>query len=268
MKEFFFDQRGLYYRANEIRPDRVTLVLIHGLSGSSSAWLPLEREWEREYNVVAMDLRGHGKSLKPDRYEAYKIDTMVDDIALLMDALGVREYIPLSQSFGVLIAVKLILRRPGARAAVFMSSVYGIYHNMLTSISRAIIRLGASIARRFSYSNMPGHHVDYDNFRHAGDWNVRRALNDIPNTTLHIWLYCLDQTYARDLDPLWSGIQVPSLIMHGRRDTISPVANAVRLAQKLPHAKLAVLETGSHVFPLTHVDEALRTASAYLHEHA
>jgi pimeloyl-ACP methyl ester carboxylesterase len=268
MHEYFFKERGIYYRTNEFQPGRVTLVLIHGLSGSSSAWLPLERVWEREYNVLTVDLRGHGKSLKPDRYEDYILDTIVEDIALLMDHLDVRDYIPLSQSFGVLVALKLLARRPGARAAVFMSSIYGIHGNFLTSLTRVFVHIGTAIARLFRYSARPGAHVDYDTFRHAGDWNLRRALNDIPNTTLHIWLYYLDHIYAHDLDPLWRDIRIPSLIMHGRHDTVSPIRTAYALEKAMPDATLAVIEDGSHVFPLTRVPEMERIASDFLRRFA
>lgn len=267
MKEYFFEERGIYYRANDLQPGRVTLVLIHGLSGSSSAWASYEPAWEKEYNVITPDLRGHGKSRKPSEYDAYGLEKMTDDIAALLDSLDIVSYVALSQSYATLIAVLLVRRRPrGARAAVFMSSVYGIYSIFLTRISRALIHFGASIARPFAYGSAPGRHIDYTNFRHAGDWNIRRILNDIPNTTLHVWLYCLDHAYARDLDPLWGEIKIPSLILHGRRDSISPVRSAFRLSERMPHAKLVVLEHVSHVFPITNPDEAREIIGSYLKE--
>lgn len=266
MEEHFYTRRGIYYRVNDMRPERVTLVLIHGLSGSSSAWLPFEQAWEREYNVLAVDLRGHGKSLKPTRYADYDIDAMVEDIALLMDELHVGRYIPLSQSFGVLLAIKLLEQRKGAVAAVFMSSIYGIYTNLLTRLSRFVVYIAGYIARPFPYSTVPGGHVDYDRFRRAGDWNMHRILRDIPNTTWHVWLYCLDHLYRHDFDPLWRRVAVPSLILHGKQDSISPVRHAVELVGVIPHAKLELIEHSSHVFPLISVAEALRRTTAFLRD--
>ncbi len=267
MNEHFFTERGIYYRTNDFRPERTTLLLIHGLSGSSSAWARYEPVWEREYNVITPDLRGHGKSLKPGRYEEYELETLVEDLELLLAKLGVNSYVVLSQSFAVLPAVLLIRRHPEkVRAAIFMSTVYGIYSIFLTRISRLIVHVAASVCRLFSYSNAAGRHIDYSKFPRAGDWNMRRIFQDIPNTTWHAWLFCLDHGYARDLDPLWRDIKVPSLIMHGRHDQISPLVSALRLAKNMSNARLVILENTSHVFPIVKPDEAREIITNYLRE--
>ena len=68
MKEHFFEDR-IYYRTNEFKSDRLTLVFVHGVSGSSSAWLPYEKIFENKYNVLTYDIRGHGLSKKYPHYE-------------------------------------------------------------------------------------------------------------------------------------------------------------------------------------------------------
>ena len=267
MKEHFYSDRSIYYRTNDLRPDRTTLVLIHGLSGSSSAWAEFETAWQEEYSVVSMDLRGHGKSLKPFLYKDYELEKIVDDIDALLDHLNVTSYVVLSQSYATLLAVLLLRHRPeGARAAVFLSSVYGIHSMILTRVARAFIHLCALVACMFRYSTNAGGHIDYANFRHAGDWNLRRILHDIPNTSWHVWFYCLDHAYRKDLDTLWGDIRIPTLIVHGRRDTISSIKFAERLGKLLPQSTFVVLENASHVFPLTHFVEANRPISEYLRD--
>ena len=68
MKELFFVEKGIYYRINDFKPDRATLVLIHGASGSSSAWWPYEKMFENKYNMLTYDIRGHGMSKKYPNY--------------------------------------------------------------------------------------------------------------------------------------------------------------------------------------------------------
>jgi len=50
MKESYFSKNNIYYRINEFQPGRPTLVFIHGLSGSSSAWLEYEKKFEK--NII------------------------------------------------------------------------------------------------------------------------------------------------------------------------------------------------------------------------
>ena len=42
------------------------LVMIHGLSGNSALWADMVRELSTQYRTIALDLRGHGESEKPD----------------------------------------------------------------------------------------------------------------------------------------------------------------------------------------------------------
>ena len=60
LTERYLDNR-VYYRHGEIKNERQTLVFIHGLLGSSSAWRPYEARFGTDYNLLFFDLRGHGK---------------------------------------------------------------------------------------------------------------------------------------------------------------------------------------------------------------
>ena len=64
MKEYYFDNDKIYYRTNEFKADRLILVFIHGVSGSSSSWWTYEKIFENKYNILTYDIRGHGKSKK------------------------------------------------------------------------------------------------------------------------------------------------------------------------------------------------------------
>ncbi|MEM3594324.1 MAG: alpha/beta fold hydrolase, partial [Candidatus Jordarchaeaceae archaeon] len=61
------------------------LVLIHGMGGDSTEWAPLIPELSREVRCIAVDLRGHGKSEKPN--QPYTQDMFADDVATLLDTL-------------------------------------------------------------------------------------------------------------------------------------------------------------------------------------
>jgi pimeloyl-ACP methyl ester carboxylesterase len=54
-------------------------------------------------------------------------------------------------------------------------------------------------------------------------------------------------------------IEVPTLIVHGRHDRLIPVANAELLAERIPSARLRILEDSGHLYPTEQpdVDEAI-----------
>ena len=103
MKEHIFDDR-IYYRTNEFKPDRLTLVFSHGVSGSSSAWIPYEKIFENKYNILFYDIRGHGKSKKYPNYSDYEIKNFAEDLHDLITHLKIKKFILISNSFAGLIA--------------------------------------------------------------------------------------------------------------------------------------------------------------------
>ncbi|HEY4390356.1 MAG TPA: alpha/beta hydrolase [Paenibacillus sp.] len=85
-----------------------TIVLLHGFCGSSAYWERLAPLLSKEYRVVMPDLRGHGASDAP--VGPYTIEQMADDIAALMEQMGVSEYTLLGHSLGGYIALSLAER--------------------------------------------------------------------------------------------------------------------------------------------------------------
>ena len=78
---------------------RATFLLVHGLASNSQLWdfTALELA-HRGHLVAAVDLRGHGLSDKPDH--GYDFPTLIGDIVVVSDALGLSEPILGGQSLG------------------------------------------------------------------------------------------------------------------------------------------------------------------------
>lgn len=265
MKEHFWKERGIYYRTNEMRPERTTLVFIHGMLGSSSAWREFENAFDGQYNLLGVDLRGYGKSLKPVAYDAFEIENIAGDVVALIDHLGIRSFIPISHSAGTLVAVALLRMHPqGAAASIFISPIFGIAHVPLTKFAKAFVREWTRILQQFNYATTPGKHIDYSKYNKTGDWSPRRILADLPNDTPRVFLYFLDHVYERDFDPWWKELTFPMLIVHGNKDSISPLRQVTRLAEELPHAKLVVIDGANHIMPLNRFSEVKRVMEGYL----
>ncbi len=52
----------LYHKKYEVSPEKDWVIFIHGAGGSSSIWYRQIRAFKAEYNILLLDLRGHGKS--------------------------------------------------------------------------------------------------------------------------------------------------------------------------------------------------------------
>jgi pimeloyl-ACP methyl ester carboxylesterase len=93
------------------------LLFIHGWCCDQTHWRGQLPVFSRDHRVVALDLRGHGASDKPD--QDYTIDGFVDDAAWLTAELGLERPVIAGHSMGGVIALNFVRKHPeAARAAV------------------------------------------------------------------------------------------------------------------------------------------------------
>ena len=97
---FFNKQANLYYEKAGIG---TPIILIHGAFADIRLWDPQWEYFQKEYQVIRFDLRGHGKTGSTDLAE-YRMDTFVDDLAALMNVLEIQSAIICGLSWGGSIA--------------------------------------------------------------------------------------------------------------------------------------------------------------------
>jgi len=94
------------------------LVFVHGWTCDRSFFAPQAEHFARRHRVVAVDLRGHGESDKPEG--PYSIATFADDIAYLMERLGQGRAVAVGHSMGGITVLQLAAAHPERVAAIVM----------------------------------------------------------------------------------------------------------------------------------------------------
>ncbi|MDO8659223.1 MAG: alpha/beta hydrolase [Candidatus Parcubacteria bacterium] len=266
MQEHFFKERGIYYRINQFRQDRQTLVFVHGVSGSSSAWLKYEQKFENKYNVLTYDLRGHGKSRKPSSYNDYKIEDFTDDLTGLLQYLDINKFVLISHSFAALIALEFLTKHQDeVSEVIFLSPSYHVKERLSAKLIGQLLSL-AHLLEIFPHKDVPGKHIDYSTYPNSGDWNIPRMIADVGNTGLKVYLYsskqALEVNYKRFLDD----IKIPTLIIHGKKDTIFPFRSSVVMNQKIKNSELKLLPNADHILVLNYFEEVSKAIKRFLEE--
>ncbi len=89
--------------------NRPAFLLVHGLASNALLWHGVASALaDRGEVAVTVDLRGHGRSSKPDG--AYDVCTVADDLAALIDQLGLVRPVVAGQSWGGNVVVELAAR--------------------------------------------------------------------------------------------------------------------------------------------------------------
>jgi pimeloyl-ACP methyl ester carboxylesterase len=99
----FVENRGtkIYY---EVYGEGHPLVLLHGFTGDLRRW---KLALEKLFQVILIDLRGHGQSGKPHVAEAYSLDNRMGDVIAVLDHLGVQQTTLFGYSMGGWLAFAL-----------------------------------------------------------------------------------------------------------------------------------------------------------------
>jgi pimeloyl-ACP methyl ester carboxylesterase len=107
----FFDSAGVKIHYLD-RGQGEPVILIHGFGANLDAnWTPIIYALAKEYRVIALDNRGHGRSDKPVEQAAYGLN-MVEDVARLMDHLEIKQAHIVGYSMGGLITGKFLATHP------------------------------------------------------------------------------------------------------------------------------------------------------------
>ncbi len=96
-----------YMSAGDV--DNETIIFLHGFPEFWYAWRKQVSYFSDKYHVVAPDLRGYNKSLKPKRVKNYKIDLIAKDVIAIIEDLGKEKVILAGHDWGAAIAWHIAL---------------------------------------------------------------------------------------------------------------------------------------------------------------
>lgn len=257
MHDAYFEPREIAYRINEHHHDRPTLLLIHGLSGSISAWYPYEENLSRSYNLIIPDLRGHGLSKRWPHPRDYTLDEVVEDLYQLVQHTTRDKVIIVAHSFGGIIASELAKRLETSVAGIlYLAPSYAVRRSLHMRLLQPLVSLCARIMQVFPISKKVGR-VDYRTYHDDPDFDLRRISSDLRNTGLHSYLWLFIEL-CRYPDTSWEGLaRTPVRILQGKRDRFVPYHNNEVLHANLPLSSLRLLPQANHMLVINNAADIL-----------
>lgn len=246
---------NIFYQKNKFKKNRKTVIFVHGLSGSSSAWIPYIELFKNKYNILAIDLRGHGKSFKYKKYESYSIDNFSKDLFNLVKYHKIKKFILVCHSFGVFIGLDFLNKHKDmVERAVLLSPATTPPDGIASRILRKILH-ASSLLNLIPLKKDIGKHIDYSKYPNTKDWNIRRMIADVGNTGLKIYLWATKQSYDFNADSYLKEINIPTLLIHGKKDSIFPFFNSVVMHKKIKNSKLLLMDDIDHIIVLNKFQE-------------
>jgi pimeloyl-ACP methyl ester carboxylesterase len=110
--------KGLRLHFTRTGGDKPPLVLAHGVTDDGLCWTPVAAALAPEFDVVMVDARGHGRS--DPAADGYALTSLADDLAALVEALGLRQPAILGHSLGAATALGLAGARPELPGSILL----------------------------------------------------------------------------------------------------------------------------------------------------
>jgi pimeloyl-ACP methyl ester carboxylesterase len=225
------------------------VVLIHGYTDNARDWVPVLPYLSKRFRLILVDIRGHGKSSKPEC--CYSRLDFAYDIKLLLDALSIRRTDVIGHSLGSIIAQTFAEYWPKRTDRLVLISSTG---------GRPP---GSTAPPQFDYAaeiRKLKDPIDPDSPFMIAWWDsptpvnpdfIRRERQDAAAIPLKIWLAVLDEalpsaTAYADLQGTLPRLEAPTLLIWGSKDPImeEPVRKTLRDA--LPRAQVKIFEGLGH----------------------
>ena len=220
-----------------------TLVFIHGLSDSLLYWEYLASNLKDQYQVLRVDLRGHGESeLKDDELT---IGLFADDLHSLLRELNIGKVGLIGFSLGSAVALDFAIRYPQmVSSLVLMSSFYRAdehLENIFNQFKNALDKgFGDFYDLILPMVLCPD--VINDNRKNL---EVLKEFASLSANT-QAYIQACDAGLDFDVEDKLSQIDVPTLILAGKYDEITVLESQKELQRKITNSKLIVFDDVKH----------------------
>ena len=231
-------------------PETARAVMFgNGLATGTAMWELQAAEFAERFRVLRYDVRGHGATEATP--PPYTIERLADDVVDLLDRLGIGKVAYVGLSLGGMIGQALAVRHPDRVGSLVlcdttMHSPREMWIERIAAIEANGLepQVEPSIERWFTRSFRSGQPELVDSMR---------AM--IRATSLHGYLGCAMAMRDMRLESVTPRITQPTLILVGRDDRSTPVAEAQALHSAIPGSQLGVIEHAAH---LPNIEQASR----------
>jgi pimeloyl-ACP methyl ester carboxylesterase len=262
---------------------RPTIVLCNGLGGNATCWQPFAEDMSGDFNLLCWDYRGLFRS-DPSANGRYDIAQHASDLLELLDAHHIDQPILVGWSMGVQVILEHLRHAPHRASAfvalngtpgtpfrtVFDADNHDRMQAVFSGIARhwtkarwmrpfarlgPLVNLFIDVAQRLGLASRA---LDRKLFRELGEAWVELDLGVYSQIFTHL--------SEHDATAVLRRVTVPSLLVGGDADTMTPLHRTTMMASEIPGSELLVIRGGTHFSPVEYPHVILPRVRRFLTE--
>ncbi len=255
--KLFFDVEGKEYVPDGpvLRRKPVCLVLHGGPGGDHTDFLPELSVLADTVQLVYIDHRGCGRSAKAP-VETYDLEQNADDAEALRQYLGLDRVFVLGHSYGGMVAQQYALKYQEHVQGLIVSSSAPSYRYQETLPLELEKRATEEMKKENEFLMSTKTLTPEDMKRYMKVMNplyycnYKKEFDDGIDRTIwapDVWMHCTHGKLSRfDFVPELPKLRVPTLVIVGEEDFVTPTVHSREIASAIPGAELVIIPGASH----------------------
>ena len=237
---------NMYY---EIHGEGEPHVFISGAGGGTKMLDHIVPIFSSTHKFVLFDTRGAGQSDKPDA--PYKMEMMANDLAGLLDIIGIQSAHIRGSSMGGMIAQHFVLQYPERVRSLILactscgSTLTRLFGTEMKEYFDLLLQDKVSVSefvtQSLKLSATEGYLNDNSGFI---KWLSPMTETPLPS---YVWKHYFRAMSNHDTYDKLQEIKVPTLVLHGEMDNVIPAENARIMASQINGAELTILPNTGHI---------------------
>jgi pimeloyl-ACP methyl ester carboxylesterase len=221
------------------------LILVMGLGGDLQAWALTAPALAKHFRVITFDNRGAGRTSAADK--PYSIAGMAEDLAALMDHLGIATASILGWSMGGYIAQELAIKYPQRVEKLILLATAADIDGYGRAVLASWLTVRKSNVSREGWQRFIAPYIYGPELLNDGERFERAILNGVSNPYAqqdHAFIRQAEAILNFDASDRAGSIKAPTLVVVATDDMLVPPRNSEKLAKLIPGATLKMLEGG------------------------
>lgn len=231
---------------DDLGEGKIPMIFLHGFPFDKSMWQGQLEFLKTDYRVIACDIRGFGKST--DEVTSLRIDLYSEDLIAFMNSLHIEKAIICGLSMGGFIALNAIQKFPDRFAALILCDTQCIADTAEVKAKRykIIEDIAANGVTDFNEGFIKSvfHADSFSNKKELVE-SLRKVVFANSPHIISIGLTALAE--RTETCSALSSITVPTLIICGREDAVTPLAQSESMHAAIKGSVLKVIDDAGHV---------------------
>lgn len=244
-------------------PETHTILFLHGFPFNKNMWIPQLEDLPANYTGIAVDVRGHGNSTMGHGF--FSVDLFANDLLEFMRKMDIKKAVLCGLSMGGYIALRAHELAPEKFSALILCDTNSLSDDNAGKLKRfetikSVLKHGTR-AFSLTFSQKVFSKQSLKNNRDAVQL-IKSSIHR--NNVRTICATLLALASRTDTTQHLQNIEVPTLLVWGAEDELTPKSQAEILQKNIPNARFVELAACGHLPSLEDIEGFNKEMNAFL----